>query len=80
MVPSNRDKSRKSVASKSKPAKSNQQMQDDLVRKMPSTVDPAQEWGERIGTSKAIATIGKSGSTKRVTGKKSPPRKRRPKS
>lgn len=51
-------------------------MQDELVRKLPSQVEPAQEWGERLSTGKAIATGGKSGITRRAVSKKRTPRKR----
>lgn len=45
-------------------------MEQELVRKLPEKTQPAEEWGERLATGKAIASGGKS------TGKAAPKQQR----
>jgi hypothetical protein len=42
-------------------AKKREKQQEDLIRKLPEKTEPAQEWGERTGTGKGIASGGKAG-------------------
>lgn len=61
--------------------KGNQQkdaMEQELLRKLPEETQPAEEWGERLATSKAIATGGKSGKNtgKAVTEQQRTPKRR----
>jgi hypothetical protein len=60
MADRNKSKTHTSRANQKSPKPKHAQ-QNDLVKKLPDETQPAEEWGERLATGKAIATSGEQG-------------------